>query len=105
MDVFLYDQVASSELLDRVNGLFNGAPSESKRSSLPVDVVEDHDGYRFSVELPGLKTDSLDVKVENETLVIDAERSQPAWAKDALVHRPEAKAVRIEVAYSNAYSN
>jgi HSP20 family protein len=132
MELFIYDVAR--------NGLFNGPPSEGKRASQPIDVVEDHDGYRFSVELPGVKTDSLDVKVENETLVIDAERNQPVWAKDAQVHRaerqygrihrhftlpsdaghdaikaaykngvldvtiakrPEAKAVRIEVAYSN----
>ncbi|MBI3770296.1 MAG: Hsp20/alpha crystallin family protein [Deltaproteobacteria bacterium] len=103
-------------------------------------MVEDHDGYRFSIELPGLKSDSLEVKVEDETLVINAERNEPAWAKDAQVHRaerhygrihrhfrlpsdvghdaikaaykdgvlevtiaklPEAKAVRVEVAYNN----
>ncbi len=126
--------------MDRVNGLFNGPPSEFPRSSPPVDVVEDHDGYRFSFELPGLKVDSLVVKIEDELLVIDAERNQPAWPKDAQMHRaerqygsihrhfrlpgdvghdaikaaykdgvlevtlakrPEAKAVRIEVAYNN----
>jgi len=125
MDLLLYDRVR--------NGAF-------ERSASLVDVVEDHDGYRFSVELPGLKGDSLEVKVEDETLVIDAERTEPAWAKDAQVHRaerhygpihrafslptdagrdaikaaykdgvldvtiakrPEAKAVRIAVAYSN----
>jgi HSP20 family protein len=87
-----------------------------------------------------LKSDSLEVKVEDETLVINAERVEPAWAKDARVHRaerhygrihrafrlpadvghdaikaaykdgvlevtiaklPEAKAVKVEVAYSN----
>jgi HSP20 family protein len=145
MDLFVYDRLANGgSLLDRVNGLFNGPPSELLGSSpavdVAVDVVEDHDGYRFSFELPGLKIDSLVVKVEDESLVIDAERNQPAWAKDAQVHRserqygrihrhfklpgdvghdaikaaykdgvlevtlakrPEAKAVRIEVAYNN----
>ena len=108
--------------------------------SPPVDVVEDHDGYRFSHRAARFEGDSLEVKVEDETLVINAERSEPAWAKDARVHRaerhygrihrafrlpgdvghdaikaaykdgvlevaiakrPEAKAVRVEVAYSN----
>ena len=129
-------------LLDRVNGLFNGLASEFEPISPLVDVVEDRDGYRFSVDLPGLKSDSLEVKVEDETLVINAERNEPAWGKDkdARVHRaerhhgrihrafrlpgdvghatikaaykdgvlevtfakvPEAKAVKVEVAYSN----
>jgi HSP20 family protein len=39
--------------------------------------------------MPGLKSDSLEVKIENEALVIDAERTQPAWANDAQVHRAE----------------
>jgi len=141
MDLFVYDRVANGgSLLDRVNGLFNGPPSNFQRNSPPVDVVEDQNGYRFSFEMPGLKSDSLEVKVEDEALVIDAERTQPAWAKDAQVHRaerqygpihrhfrlpgdighdainaaykdgvlevtimkqPEAKAVRITVAYNN----
>jgi len=96
MDLFVYDRVANGgSLLDRVNGLFNGPPSDFQRSSPPVDVVEDQDGYRFSFELPGLKSDSLEVKVEDETLVIDAERNQPAWAKDAQVHRAERQYGRI----------
>jgi HSP20 family protein len=141
MDVLIDTRVANGGgLFDRMNGLFNGLARDLEQSSLPVDVVEDHDGYRFSVELPGVKSDSLEVKVEDETLVISAERHEPAWAKDAQVHRadrrygrihrafrlpgdaghdaikaaykdgvldvtiakrPEAKAVRVEVAYSN----
>ena len=144
MDLLLDYRLANGgSLFDRMN-LFNArvsaGASESERGSPPVDVVEDQDGYRFSVELPGLKSDSLEVKVEDETLVIDAERNEPAWAKDAQVHRaerryghihrafrlpgdvghdaikaaykdgvldvtiakrPETKAVRVEVAYSN----
>jgi HSP20 family protein len=90
MDVLIdRDSVNSGWLFERVNGLFNGLASEYERISPPVDVVEDRDGYRFSIDLPGLKSDSLVVKVENGTLVIDAERDEPAWAKDARVHRAE----------------
>jgi HSP20 family protein len=127
-------------LFERVNGLFNGLASEFEPISPPVDVVEDHNGYRFSIELPGLQSDSLEVKVEDETLVINAERIEPVRAKEVRVHRaerhygrihrafrlpsdvghdaikaaykdgvlevtiakrPEAKAVKVEVAYSN----
>ena len=100
MNLLLDDRLANGgSLFDRVNGLFNGLASEFERSSPPVDVVEDHDGYRFSFELPGLKTDSLEVKVEDETLVIDAERTQPSWAKDAQVHRAERHYGRIHRAF------
>ena len=127
-------------LLQTANGLFNGLASEFGPISPPVDVVEDRDAYRFSVDLPGLKSESLEVKVEDETLVINAERIDPVWPKEARVHRaerhfgrirrafrlpsdvsqdaikaaykdgvlevtiakvPEAKAVKVEVAYSN----
>jgi len=142
MDVLFDNSVVNSGwLFDHVhNPLFNGMESEFERITPPVDVVEDNDGYRFTIELPGLKADSLEVKVEDETLVINAERTERAWAKDARVHRaechygrihrafrlpgdvahdaikatykdgvlevaiakrPEAKAVKVEVAYSN----
>ena len=86
-------------LFDRVDGLFNGLASEVGPISPPVDVVEDHDGYRFSIDLPGLKSDALEVKVEAGTLVINAERNEPAWAKDARVHRAERHYGRIQRAF------
>ncbi len=141
MDLLIDERLANGGwLIERVNGLFNGLVSESEQISPPVDLVEDHNGYRFSIELPGLKSDSLEVKVEDETLVINAERSEPVLAQGTQVHRaerhygrihrafrlpsdvghdaikatykdgvlevsiaklPEAKAVKVEVAYSN----
>src|SRR5687768_4870387 len=86
-------------LFERVNGLFNGLASEVGPILPPVDVVEDQDGYRFSIEVPGLKSDSLEVKVEDGTLVINAERNEPAWAKDARVHRAERHHGRIHRAF------
>ena len=141
MDLVRESRLANGgSLFERVNGLLNGVASEFAPISPPVDVVEDPNGYRFSIDLPGLKSDSLGVRVEDETLVIDAERTEPEWAKEARVHRaerhygrihrafrlpsdvghdtikavykdgvlevaiakrPEAKAVKVEVAYSN----
>jgi HSP20 family protein len=99
MDLLLYNSMANGVLLDRMNGVFSGLASEFERSAPLVDVVEDRDAYRFSVELPGLKSDSLEVKVEDETLVIDAERDEPARAKDAHVHRAERHYGRIHRAF------
>jgi HSP20 family protein len=101
MDAQIENRLANGGwLFDRVNVLFNG-PTGGLEPTIapPVDVVEDRDGYRFSVELPGLKSDSLDVKVEDETLVINAERAEPAWAKDARVHRAERHYGRIHRAF------
>src|SRR5947199_10783906 len=96
MDVLIDNGLANNGwLVERVNGLFNGVAREFERISPPVDVVEDHDSYRFSIDLPGLKSDALEVKVEAGTLVINAERGEPKWAKDARVHRSERHYGRI----------
>ena len=90
MDVVIdRGSVNSKWLFERVNGLFNGLASEAEGISPPVDVVEDQDSYRFTTDLPGLKRDSLEVKVEDGTLVINAERNEAVRAKDARVHRAE----------------
>jgi HSP20 family protein len=100
MNLMIDDRLAHGGwLFHGANDLLNGLASESERIIPPVDVVEEHDNYRFSVELPGLKSDSLEVKVEDETLVISAERNEPAWAKDARVHRAERHYGRIRRAF------
>ena len=100
MDVLIDGSLTSNGwLYERVNGLFNELAGDAERISPPVDVVEDHDSYRFTIELPGLKSDSLEVKVEDETLVINAERKEPAWPKGTQVHRAERQYGRIHRAF------
>jgi HSP20 family protein len=100
MDVLIDSGLAHGGwLLERVSGLFNGRVSEFERIAPPVDVVEDHDGYHFSIDLPGLKSKSLEVKVEDGALVIKAERNEPTWAQDARVHRAERHYGRIQRAF------
>ena len=91
--------VNSGWLFDRVHGLLNGLASEAERISPAADIAEDRDGYRFSVELPGVKADTLEVKVEDQTLVINAERNQPTWGEGAQVHRAERHYGRIHRAF------
>ena len=83
----------------RLNGLFRGLASDVDSISTPADIVEDHDHYRFSISLPGLKSASLEVTVEDDILVVDAERSQPAWAEDTRVPRAERHYGRIHRAF------
>jgi HSP20 family protein len=100
MDVLIDGRLATSGWrVDGVNGLFNAVASEFAPISPPVDVAEDQNGYRFSIDLPGLKSDSLEVKVDDGTLVINAERAEPSWAKDARVHRAERHYGRIHRAF------
>jgi HSP20 family protein len=86
-------------LFERVNGVFNVPVGDVEPGSPPVDVVEDESSYRFSMEIPGLKCDSLEVKVEDKTLVITAERIEPVLAKEARVLRAERHYCRIHRAF------
>ena len=54
-----------------------------------ADIVEDNDSYQFSFEMPGLKKDSVDVRVEDGHLIVEAERTRPELPKEAQVHLSE----------------
>ena len=88
-------------LSDGVDGLFNGLNrlTSEERIPSPVDIVEERDSYRFTVDLPGLKSDSLDVSIEGGVLVISAERPVPAWGEGARVHRAERQYGRVRRAF------
>jgi HSP20 family protein len=78
-------------LLDRMNGLFKDFQPQVRHPGIrpAADVVEDKDGYRFYFDMPGLKNDSVDLRVEDGTLTVTAERKQPEWPKDTAVHFSE----------------
>lgn len=40
----------------------------------PVDVVEDESGITLSADLPGLAKDKLQVRVDGDTLMVEAKR-------------------------------
>lgn len=56
-----------------------------------VDVVEDSSGITLYADLPGVSKDKLRIRVESDTLFIDADVSLP-WVKDL-------QASHIEVPY------
>jgi HSP20 family protein len=60
-----------------------------RRAAPAADVIEDADGYRFYFEVPGLAPDSIDVRVEEGRLVVEAERKRPEWPREATVHVAE----------------
>ena len=57
------------------SGEFDGA---TRHTVPPVDVIED--AYHFYFEIPGLKTESLDARVEDGRLIVAAERKRPRMA-------------------------
>jgi HSP20 family protein len=73
----------------RFNGFLTEMPKVERKVLPAVDVIEDKDAYHFYFEMPGLKSDAFDVKVENGTLIVAAERKRAELPKDAAVHVSE----------------
>ena len=87
----------------RLNQFFNDAAwaSETERERRPMtDVVEHSEGYHFYFDMPGIKADSVEVRVEDAELVVEAERKRPGWPKDAEVHLAERGYGKIARAFS-----
>jgi HSP20 family protein len=55
----------------------------------PVDIFERGDDLVIRAELPGLKTEEIDIRVENGNLVLHGERKHEKEIDDHKVHRLE----------------
>ena len=55
----------------------------------PVDVYEDEHKISLKLEVPGIKQEDLDVRVENQTLTVKGERKFEAEEKEQNYHRIE----------------
>lgn len=55
----------------------------------PVDIYEDEHKVELKLEIPGIKQEDLDVRMENNTLTVKGERSFQAEGKEAHFHRVE----------------
>ena len=76
-------------VLRRLNLMWNELdPAVARKSAPTADVIEDADSYRFYFEMPGIKSESVDVRVDDGHLIVEAERTRPEW-KDAQVHLSE----------------
>jgi HSP20 family protein len=73
----------------RVQDLFWEFDATKKHMVPLVDVIEDKDAYHFYFELPGLKRESLDARVEGGRLLVTAERKRPEWSQEIEVHITE----------------
>jgi HSP20 family protein len=79
------------DLLNRVQtrGLFR----EPVAGVFPLmNVTEDNDNYYIRAELPGIKTDVLDISVTGESLTLSGERKIPPEDETATYHRREREA-------------
>jgi HSP20 family protein len=57
-----------------------------------INVTEDKDGYHVRAELPGIKSDELDISVTGDTLSISGERKIAEEKGDVKYHRREREA-------------
>jgi HSP20 family protein len=79
-------------LQKRLNSIFNdfAGPDASSASFVPaVDVYEDPEKLVLKLEIPGVKQDDLDIRMENQTLVIKGERKFEANERAENFHRIE----------------
>src|ERR1700677_150890 len=84
-------------LQNRLNSIFSDfARPEGDQESLamgnfipPVDVYEDAHQLVLKLEVPGIKQEDLDVRVENQTLTVKGERKFESDEKEENFHRIE----------------
>jgi HSP20 family protein len=82
--------------------LFNDHPRQETQPHVswtpPVDIGETADGYEFTVELPGLSPEAVEVEVKDNTLTIKGERKDENLKEDhRYLHRerPHGRFARV----------
>ena len=95
MDVWFNDGWTNARpsqwVLGRLGELMNQdrAVAQPAHDVPPVDVVESEDGYHFYFEMPGVKAETLAVKIEDGALIVEAERQSPEYPSKSTTHRSE----------------
>jgi HSP20 family protein len=65
------------QMLESFFGAANGGSSLSSRWVAPASLWEDQNQFHVEVELPGVKSEDLDITFEDNALRIKAERKSP----------------------------
>lgn len=73
----------------RTLAFFRESDTTARHMVPSVDVIEDKDAYHFYFEMPGLKNESIDARVEDGRLVVAAERKRPEWPQETRVRVAE----------------
>jgi len=73
--------------------LFQGSHDKQGAGVFPLtNMTEDKDNYYVRAELPGLKTDDLDISVTGNNLAVSGERKIVEESREAKYHRREREA-------------
>ena len=98
-----------ASMQDRINRIFGEAYLRNNDDDVlnrgdwrpPVDIYEnDQHEIVLRAELPGLKREDLDIRVENNTLTLRGERKRDTEVKQENYHRVE----RVYGAFSRSFS-
>ena len=76
------------------NSLIDTPVVNSRRFS--VDISEKNDKFLVEAELPGIKEDDLEVKLDRDVLTISAERNEEKEKEDKNYYRREIRSGRFE---------
>jgi HSP20 family protein len=64
--------------------------SNSNSNWLPsTDITEDKNGYKVTLELPGLDRENIEVKLEDRILTVKGERKEEKESKESRFHKIE----------------
>lgn len=69
-------------LFNHVNSLFKQLDGAREQAMPPVDVIEETGAYRFFFEMPGLKNEAIDSRVEAGCLLVMAETCAAQIGRD-----------------------
>lgn len=86
-----------SRLHNRINDLFDDSFARERTLSSatavvwlpPVDILESKDGYLIRAELPGMKKEDFNLKVNDGTLTLSGERKAEPLTDGVAYHRAE----------------
>ncbi len=76
-------------LFEGTNGFVREFPAVVRHMVPPVDVTEDKGAYHFYFDMPGLKSETVDARIEEGWLTIAAERKRPERSDGTEIHMAE----------------
>ena len=77
------------------------APEDASTTMRPrVDIEETSDAFRVRMDLPGVEREDLKVEIENNTLLIEAERKLESSEGMQVLHRERANHARFARSFS-----
>lgn len=68
--------------VDRLFQQLWGGPNGNRSMAMPMDAYRKKDSFLISLDLPGVKAESVDLTVEENVLTIKAERTPPPVSED-----------------------